>query len=103
MAPVTVNIKAICFKRSMVKTRHKQTVNPNIKCQLIPETKKVLTIVSTFFVGFKMLSVLSRNNRPVSSKTNILCFKTKTEIKNLHGFNCKAVALGRASINEHRR
>jgi hypothetical protein len=64
-----------------------------IKSQLFLEKEKVLTIVSAFFVGIKMLSVLSRNNRPESAKTNIMCFKTKTEIKNLQGFNCKAGAL----------
>jgi len=83
----------------MVKTRHKQALNPGIKLQLIPETKKVLTNVSAFFVDIKTLSVFTRNNRPKSAKTNSLCFKTKTEIKNLHGFNCKAAALGKASIN----
>jgi len=74
-------------------------MNPGTKLQLFLETEKVLTIVSTFFVGIKSLSVLSRNNHPKSSKTNMLCFKTKTEIKKLQGFNCKAAALGKASIN----
>lgn len=74
-------------------------MNPGTKPQLFPKSKEVLTIVSAFFIGAKTLSVLSRNHCPKSLKTNILCFKTKNEIKNLHGFNCKAVALNIASIN----
>ena len=70
-----------------------------INIQLLIETEKVLTIVSTFFVGWKTLSVFSRNHCPKSSKTNMLCFKRKIEIKNLQGFNCKAVALNNPSIN----
>ena len=83
----------------MVKTRPKLTVKQGINTQLLIETEKVLTIVSAFFVSIKMLSVLSRNNRPESAKTNMLCFKRKIEIKNLQGFNCKAGALNKASIN----
>lgn len=74
-------------------------MNPGTKLQLFLKTKKVLTIVSTFFIEAKTLSVFTRYHCPKSSKTNILCFKTKIEIKNLHGYYCKTVALGKASIN----
>jgi len=87
----------------------KQKMNQGRLNPLYPKKEKVLTVVGAFFVTtLERVSVLSKNHCPAckvlfldeESSAEMLCFKSKHEIRNLQGFYRRKSILYPALIKE---